>query len=71
MEQKTFDKLKDKYCKIVTKEPGNEKSTVLNGFLRELDHDKKFIMIESEGGPVIISIDTLIAIKPSKKNDTN
>ena len=67
MEKNTLDRLKGKYCKIVIKEPGKQKSTVINGFLKEIDYDKNFLVVESEEGTGLISIESLVAIKPCKK----
>jgi len=67
MEKNTLDRLKGKYCKIVIKEPGKQKSTVINGFLKEIDYDKNFLFVESEEGTGLISIESLVAIKPCKK----
>jgi hypothetical protein len=67
MSQKCVDKLIGKYCKIVTKEPGDEKSYVVVGTVKDVDHDAGFITVESTQGPSCLSINTIIAIKPKEK----
>lgn len=56
-----------KYCKIVTKEPGNDKSYVVVGIVKGIDHDTGFIAVESTQGLGCLSIDTILAIKPKLK----
>jgi len=66
-----MDKLIGQHCKIVTKEPGEERASVVTGILRDIDYEDGFIMIDSEQGLGCLSISTVIAIKPTtkKKND--
>jgi hypothetical protein len=59
--------LKGKYCKLVIEEPGKKKASVMYGFLKDVDHKKGFVIIESEAGLGIVNIKTIVAIKPSKK----
>ena len=67
MNDKCVDKLIGKYCKIVTKEPGVKKATVVTGIVNEVDHEAGFIMIESSQGVGCLNIKSIIAIKPKKK----
>ena len=67
MNGKCVDRLIGKYCKIVTKEPGEKKATVVTGIVNEIDHEAGFIMIESSQGLGCLNIKTIIAIKPKKK----
>jgi len=67
MKGKCVDRLVGKYCKIVTSEPGDEKSYVVTGIVKEIDHDAGFITIESSQGLGCLSIKTIIAIKPKAK----
>ncbi len=67
MKGKCVDRLVGKYCKIVTREPGDEKSYVVTGIVKEIDHDSGFITIESSQGLGCLSIETIIAIKPKVK----
>ena len=64
MERKILDKLLDVYCKIVTKEPGEERAHVVFGKITEIDHESGFIIIESEQGVGCLNIKTITAIKP-------
>jgi len=61
------DRLIGKYCKIITKEPGEDKSHVVTGLVKNIDHDDGFITIESWQGLGVLNIDTIIAIKPKKQ----
>ena len=67
MSLKTIDKLKGQYCKIVIEEPGKKKASVIYGFLKDVDHKKDFIIIESSDGLGIVNKKTVLAIKPTKK----
>ena len=62
-----MDRLIGKYCKIITKEPGEDKSHVVTGLVKNIDHDDGFITIESWQGIDVLNIDTIIAIKPKKQ----
>jgi hypothetical protein len=64
---KTIDKLKGQYCKIVIEEPGKKKASVIYGFLKDVDHKKDFVIIESNDGLGIVNKNTVVAIKPTKK----
>lgn len=67
MEKKYMEKLVGKYCKIVTKEPGEERASVVVGILEDVDYKDGFILVESEQGLGCLRIDTIIAIKPKTK----
>jgi hypothetical protein len=69
MEKKCMDKLIGKYCKIVTKEPGEDRAHVIFGMVTEIDHDAGFILVESSQGLGCLSIKTIEAIKPSSKKE--
>ncbi len=58
-----------KYCKIVTKEPGEEKANVVTGIVKDIDHDEGFIIVESKHGIGLVNIKTVIAIKPRDIED--
>ena len=62
-----IDKCIGKYCKIVTKEPGEEKANVVTGIIRDIDHDEGFVTIESNQGVNCLNIKTIVAIKPRTK----
>jgi len=67
MKGKCVDMFIGKYCKIVTKEPGEQKATVVTGIVNDIDHKAGFIMIESSQGIGFLNIKTIIAIKPKQK----
>jgi hypothetical protein len=67
MEKKYMDELKGKYCKIVTKEPGADRASVVTGTLQDIDYEDGFILINSDQGLGCLSINTIVAIKPGKK----
>ena len=67
MEKKYLERLVGKYCKIVTKEPGEERASVVTGILEDVDYKDGFILVDSEQGLGCLSINTLVAIKPGKK----
>ena len=67
MKEKCVDRMIGKYCKIVTKEPGEDKSHVVTGLVKGIDHDDGFITIESYQGLGVLNIDTIIAIKSKKQ----
>ena len=67
MNGKCVDRLIGKYCKIVTKEPGEKKATVVTGIVNEVDYDAGFLIIESSQGVGCLNIKTIVAIKPKKK----
>jgi flagellin FlaB len=68
MEKRCMEKLVGKYCKIVTKEPGEERANVITGILEDVDYKDGFILVDSSQGLGCLRIDTIIAIKPGKKH---
>jgi len=68
MEKKYMEKLIGKYCKIVTKEPGAERASVITGTLEDVDYKDGFLLVDSEQGLGCLRINTIIAIKPGNKN---
>ena len=69
MKKSVMDKLIGKYCKIVTKEPGEENAHVLFGVITEIDHDAGFLGIESNKGPGCLNLNIIKAIKPRKQKE--
>ena len=67
MKQNTMDRFLGKYCKIVTKEPSEEKARIATGTIKDVDNDAGFIVIESIQGTSCLSMQTIVAIKPSSK----
>ena len=70
MKKNSIDKLIGKHCKIVTKEPGEERSNVVTGVVKDIDHSTGFIMIESTQGIGCLNIKTIVAIKPKEQERT-
>jgi flagellin FlaB len=67
MERTYMEKLIGKYCKFVTKEPGDERVSVVTGILEEVDYKDGLILVDSSQGLGCLSINTLIAIKPASR----
>jgi flagellin FlaB len=68
MEKRYMERLVGKYCKIVTKEPGEDRASVVTGILEDVDYKDGFIMVDSSQGLGCLRIDTIVAIKPGKKH---
>jgi len=68
MEKKYMERLIGKYCKIVTKEPGEGRASVITGTLEDVDYKDGFILVDSEQGLGCLRINTIIAIKPGNKH---
>jgi hypothetical protein len=68
MEKRYMERLVGKYCKIVTKEPGEERANVVTGVLEDVDYKDGFILVDSSQGLGCLRIDTVIAIKPGKES---
>jgi hypothetical protein len=66
MKENSMDRLIGKYCKIVTKEPGEERLHVVTGIVKEIVHDEGFIVIESNQGVGCLNLKTIVAIKPKQ-----
>ena len=67
MKGKSIDRLIGKYCKIVAKEPGLKKATVMYGTIKQINPNIGLIFVESDKGLGCINIKTITAIKPSRK----
>ena len=63
-----MERLVGKYCKIVTKEPGEDRANVVTGILEDVDYKDGFIMVDSSQGLGCLRIDTIVAIKPGNKH---
>ena len=68
MEKKYMERLVGKHCKIVTKEPGEERANVVIGILEDVDYKDGFILVDSEQGLGCLRINTIVAIKPAQKH---
>ena len=64
-----MEMLKGSYCKIVTREPGEDRSSVITGTLKDIDYKDGFVIIDSEQGLGCLSINTIVAIKPKSKDN--
>ena len=62
-----MERLIGKYCKIVTKEPGESRASVVTGTLEDVDYDDGFVLVDSKQGLGCLRISTIVAIKPGKK----
>ena len=67
MQKRYMERLVGKYCKIVTKEPGEERANVVTGILEDVDYKDGFILVDSKQGLGCLRINTIIAIKPSRQ----
>jgi len=67
MMENTMDRFKGKYCKIVSKEPHEEKAHAVVGTVKDIDHYEGLILINSKRGTYVLSTETIIAIKPTTK----
>ena len=64
MENKYMERLVGKYCKIVTKEPGEDRASVVTGILEDVDYKDGFVLVDSDQGLGCLRINTIVAIKP-------
>ncbi len=67
MEKRYMERLVGRYCKIVTKEPGEDRASVVTGVLEDVDYKDGFLIIDSSQGLGCLRMDTVIAIKPGTK----
>ena len=67
MMENILDRLKGKYCKIITKETNEEKAHVVVGTVKDIDHNDGLLIIDSKRGTYVLNTKTIIAIKPKTK----
>ena len=67
MEKRYMQRLVGRYCKIVTREPGEDRASVVTGILEDVDYQDGFILVNSDQGLGCLRINTIIAIKPGHK----
>ena len=67
MKENSMERFLGRYCKIVTQELGDEKSHAVIGFVRDIDSDAGFLVIESDHGLSCLNITTIVAIRPKIK----
>lgn len=65
---RTMDKLIGKYCKIVVREPGEERAHTIFGMLTNIDYDERLVVIKSNPDLKCLSMESIVAMKP--KNQT-
>jgi flagellin FlaB len=68
MERKYVKRLVGKYCKIVTKEPGETRASAITGRIEDFDSDDGFVFVDSDQGLGCLKINTIVAIKPSRQH---
>ena len=66
MKTHNLDRMIGQYCKIVMKEPGDEKAHVVTGIIQEIDHHARMMVVKSGDGFWCLNIDEILAIKPKK-----
>jgi flagellin FlaB len=66
-----MERLVGKYCKIVTKEPGEERASVVTGILEDVDYKDGFILVDSSQGLGCLRINTIVAIKPGRRKTSS
>ena len=66
-----MERLVGKYCKIVTKEPGEERASVVTGILEDVDYKDGFILVDSSQGLGCLRINTIVAIKPGRRRKSS
>jgi len=64
VEKRYMDRLVGRYCKIVLKEPGKERASVVSGILEDIDYDAGFVIIDSDQGLGCLNLKSIVAIKP-------
>jgi len=69
MKEESLNRLLDKQCKIVTREPGDEKNHVVIGVIKEIEYDGKFIIIKSRYGISCLNWQSIVAIKPWRQHN--
>ena len=67
MNKKYMKRFEGRYCKIVTREPGEQRVSVVTGVLEDIDYEDGFILVDSEQGLGALRINTIVAIKPGSK----
>ncbi|MDG6217915.1 MAG: flagellin [Candidatus Thermoplasmatota archaeon] len=68
MERKYVKRLVGKYCKIVTKEPGETRASAITGRIEDFDSEDGFVFVNSDQGLGCLKINTIVAIKPSMQH---
>ena len=71
MKKKMIEKLVGTYCKIVTREPGEDRAHVVIGKVTDINQEAGFLFVESEDGIGCLNISTIEAIKPMIQKETS
>lgn len=71
MKKSVLEKLQGSFCKIVMKEPGENKAHIIRGKIKEIDHKSGHLLVESTQGLGCIKKSTIIAIKPLHPTNKN
>ena len=71
MKKKIMNKLVGTYCKIVTREPGEDRAHVVIGIVTDIDQEAGFLFVESQEGIGCLNISTIEAIKPVVQKETS
>ena len=69
MKEESLNRLLGKQCKIVTKEPGDEKNHIVIGVIKEIEYGEKLIIIESSYGTDCLNMQSIVAIKPWQQHN--
>ena len=67
MVNESMDGLIGKYCKIVTREPGEKKAHVIFGILKDIDYDKRLVFIRSNPEIQCLNMESIVAMKPKNQ----
>ena len=62
-----MDELIGKYCKIVVREPGEERAHTIFGMLTNIDYDERLVVIKSNPGIKCLSMESIVAMKPKNQ----
>ena len=63
-----MNKLIGKYCKIVTREPGENRASAIVGKIEDIEPKDGFVLVDSEQGLGCINLNTIVAIKPASQH---
>ena len=63
-----MDRCIGRHCKIVAREPSWKGTNVVIGVIKDIDHNDGLITVESWQGLGLLSIESIVAIKPKKKH---
>ena len=69
MKEESLNRLLEKQCKLVTKEPGDEKNHKVVGVIKEIEYGEKLIIIESSYGIGCLNMQSIVAIKPWQQHN--